>query len=169
MQENDEQAPLPAIITRREVRKRVFQAVFSYFFSEETPKIIFDKQLKPAYVALKQQTKPINIEDDARFLWDLFYKAIEYKEEYLELTRGKLENWSLERVNPTDRALILLGIVEFLHFPDIPPKVTINEYLDIAKRFSTEKSDAFINGVLDKVLQELEAAGDVKKSPRGRM
>jgi transcription antitermination factor NusB len=68
------------------------------------------------------------------------------------------EHWSLDRMAVVDRNVLRLAVTELLHFPDVPPKVVIDEAIEIAKRFSTERSGAFINGILDKVLTEREEA-----------
>jgi len=75
-----------------------------------------------------------------------------------------LENWDKERVTILDMILIKMAITEFLEFETIPPKVTLNEYVELSKNFSTEKSKEFVNGVLDKILKELEEAGRIEKS-----
>ena len=68
-----------------------------------------------------------------------------------------------------DTLLMKMDICEFQYFPSIPVKVTINEYLEISKEFSTPKSNSFINGILDKILAELKAANKIKKTGRGLM
>ncbi len=78
-----------------------------------------------------------------------------------------LENWEVDRVANIDMILLKMAICEFLNFPTIPTKVTLNEYVELAKLYSTDKSKDFINGILDKLLKELEDGGKVKKSGRG--
>jgi len=83
------------------------------------------------------------------------------------LITQKLEKWDLKRVALIDRILILMGLYELLQFPEIPIKVSINEYIEIAKNFSTEKSSQFVNGVLDAIQRELKAENKIKKVGRG--
>lgn len=80
-----------------------------------------------------------------------------------EMIVPNLKNWDKDRVTILDMILIKMAITEFLNFETIPPKVTLNEYVELSKSFSTEKSKEFVNGVLDKILKELEEEGKVKK------
>lgn len=83
------------------------------------------------------------------------------------MVEAKLEHWELDRISMIDRILMKMAITEFIHLPTIPVKVTINEYLDISKIYSTPKSKEFINGVLDKIMTELRASGEIIKTGRG--
>lgn len=65
-----------------------------------------------------------------------------------------LENWRINRISPVERALLMLGCAEILYFPDIPPRVSINEYIELAKVFSNENAPPFINGILDKLVHQ---------------
>ncbi len=82
---------------------------------------------------------------------------------------GKTPNWDKERIAEIDTILIKMAICEFLHFSSIPVKVTINEYLEIAKEYSTPKSSIFINGVLDKLSKEYQEEKRLNKIGRGLM
>ena len=82
---------------------------------------------------------------------------------------GKTPNWDKERIADLDTILIKMAICEFLKFPSIPVKVTINEYLEIAKEYSTPKSSIFINGILDKLSKEYRENGKLNKMGRGLM
>ena len=84
-----------------------------------------------------------------------------------ELIKSKLQNWELDRVSLIDRILMKMAITEFLFIPTIPIKVTINEYLDISKLYSTPKSREFINGILDKLMNEMKSNGQIIKTGRG--
>lgn len=89
------------------------------------------------------------------------------KEEYcMELIRPKLINWEAERVAQIDLILLRLGICELLYFPTIPTKVTINEYIEIAKQYSTPQSGHFVNAVLDKLLKDFEMEKQIRKQDR---
>ena len=80
---------------------------------------------------------------------------------------GKTPNWDKERIAEIDMIILKMGIAEFLYFPSIPVKVTINEYLEVSKEYSTPKSSLFINGILDKFVKELGAREKLNKIGRG--
>ena len=81
--------------------------------------------------------------------------------------RGYIHNWDPERLAATDTALIVLGISEAIAFQDIPVKVTINEYVELSKFYSTPNSKVFVNGILDKIIAGLMAEGKIVKKGRG--
>ena len=94
-------------------------------------------------------------------------QAVIDKEQYcLELIEPKLTNWDKERVALIDMLLLRMAVCEFLYFPTIPTKVTINEYIDIAKQYSMPQSGHFVNGVLDNLLKELEKENKIRKEER---
>jgi N utilization substance protein B len=96
-------------------------------------------------------------------------KAVMDKEEYcMELITPKLVNWDKERVAIIDKLLLRMGVCEFLYFPTIPTKVTINEYIDIAKQYSTPQSGQFVNGVLDNILKDLVKQDMINKTDRNK-
>ncbi|WP_232064601.1 transcription antitermination factor NusB [Rhodocytophaga rosea] len=109
----------------------------------------------------------INWEDDRDFFADLYKYTIENDEQYEEMVSGKTKNWDVERVAALDKILLKMAIAEIMHFPSIPVKVTINEYIELSKVYSTPKSKQFVNGMLDAISAELTAKGLVKKSGRG--
>lgn len=84
----------------------------------------------------------------------------------MELIRPKLQNWDPERIAAVDMLLMEMGVCEFLYFPTIPTKVTINEYIDLAKAYSTPQSGQFVNGILDNILKDLQQANLVQKIDR---
>jgi N utilization substance protein B len=92
--------------------------------------------------------------DDEDFVSDLFRKTVLKSKEYEKDIVDKTPNWEIDRIADIDMILIKMSICEFLHFPSIPNRVTINEYIELAKDYSTEKSFYFINGVLDKLSKE---------------
>jgi N utilization substance protein B len=106
-------------------------------------------------------------EDDEGFLLELFRKAVLHQDEFTEEIDAKTPNWDTERIADLDMILIKMALTEFLYFPSIPTKVTINEYIEIAKDYSTTKSSYFINGVLDKLLKDYNNSGKLKKIGRG--
>jgi N utilization substance protein B len=102
-------------------------------------------------------------EEKWKFAKQLLQTAIDKKEFVGEMIKPKLKNWDAERIALLDMIMMRMGICEFLYFETIPPKVTINEYIDIAKQYSTQQSGQFINGVLDNIHKELVAAGKIQK------
>ena len=105
--------------------------------------------------------------EEERFITDLFRKTILHSDEYEEMIRLKTKNWEIERIAMTDIILLKMGIAELINFPTIPVKVTLNEYIDISKNFSTPKSKIFVNGILDKIIETLQAENKIKKHGRG--
>jgi len=101
------------------------------------------------------------------FVMKLFRKTVLKSEETGALIAERAQNWELERIAVLDVILIKMAITEFTEFPSIPVKVTINEYIEISKDYSTPRSRQFINGLLDKLVSDLKESGMVKKSGRG--
>jgi N utilization substance protein B len=110
-----------------------------------------------------------NWDEDRPFMLDLFKKVVSFESDYQEIIGQKTKNWDSERIAVMDTLLMRMAITELVHFHLIPVKVTMNEYIEIAKEFSTPKSNSFINGILDKILAELKASGKLHKSGRGLM
>jgi len=98
----------------------------------------------------------------------LMQSVLDKKEYCMELVEPKLINWDAERVALVDLLLLRMGVCEFLYFPTIPTKVTINEYIELAKLYSTPQSGHFINGVLDNILKDLEKENKIRKQDRLR-
>lgn len=92
--------------------------------------------------------------EKSEFARDLLTTTLEKKEFLTEIVKPKLKNWDADRIALLDMILLQMGICELLYFETIPPKVTINEYIDIAKEYSTEQSGQFINGLLDNIHKE---------------
>lgn len=105
--------------------------------------------------------------DDKQYAIDLFRKTLLNKTALNKEIEQKTQNWDSDRIANVDYVLLQLAICELKNFPSIPVKVTINEYLEIAKEYSTPKSSIFINGILDKLVKEYEEAGTLKKVGRG--
>jgi N utilization substance protein B len=105
--------------------------------------------------------------EDREFITELFKNTIRYDKDYQEMISVKTQNWEPERIAMMDTLLMKMAITEFVNFTSIPVKVTINEYLEISKEFSTPKSNSFINGILDKILIDLKAENKIKKIGRG--
>ena len=105
--------------------------------------------------------------EDKQFAIDLFTKTLLNKTAINEEIDLKTQNWDSDRIANVDYVLLQMGICELKNFPSIPLKVTINEYLEIAKEYSTPKSSVFINGILDKLVKEYESEGKLNKIGRG--
>jgi N utilization substance protein B len=97
---------------------------------------------------------------------ELLLTVLDKKDYCLELIKPKLQNWDPERIAAVDMLLMEMGVCEFLFFPTIPTKVTINEYIDLAKAYSTPQSGQFVNGILDNILKDLDQANQIKKVDR---
>ncbi|WP_029037760.1 transcription antitermination protein NusB [Salinimicrobium xinjiangense] len=122
-------------------------------------------------VSGKQQalTRLFKSSDDKDYAVELFRKTLLNDESLAAEMEGKTPNWDKERIADLDTILIKMAICEFLKFTSIPVKVTINEYLEIAKEYSTPKSSIFINGILDKLSKEYKDNGKLNKIGRGLM
>lgn len=108
-------------------------------------------------------------DDDKKFVVDLFRKVVLNHKEFEKEIENKTPNWDTDRIAEIDMILIKMAISEFLKFPSIPTSVTINEYIEIAKDYSSEKSSFFINGVIDKILKDFTASKRLNKIGRGLM
>jgi N utilization substance protein B len=97
----------------------------------------------------------------------LLQHVLQEDESLLDMIRPVLQNWDAERVAILDMIMLKMAVSEFMHCPTIPTKVTLNEYVELAKNYSTSKSKEFINGVLDKLLHELNSKGLIVKEGRG--
>jgi len=140
------------------VDKEVLQALIAKTFKN----FAFDE---PAKNKLAEVTG--NWDEDREFIVNLLQTSIRYDKDYQEMIGVKTQNWEPERIAMMDTLLMKMAIAEFLNFNSIPVKVTINEYLEISKEFSTPKSNSFINGILDKILIELKENKKIRKTGRG--
>lgn len=141
-----------------QVDKEVLQAMIAKTFknfSSEVPSKNQLADLTPNWI------------EDRDFVVDLLNQSIRYGTAYQELIVGKTKNWESDRIALVDTLLIRMAITELLNFPTIPVKVTMNEYIELSKTFSTQKSSTFINGVLDKIYNELKEQGRIRKEGRG--
>lgn len=106
-------------------------------------------------------------DEDEDFSYQLIKLTALHHKEFDQIVLDSLKKWELERIAFVDRVILHLALAEITQMPEMPVKVTINEYLDIAKFYSTEKSSIFINGILDKVFSELKQSGTLNKSGLG--
>lgn len=105
--------------------------------------------------------------DDMAFARDLLRETLQHRSETDEMIKARLQGWEFERVALMDILLINMAVAEFTSCPSIPEKVTVDEYIELSKEFSSERSRLFINGILDKLVLELRSQGRIKKSGRG--
>ena len=141
---------------RRIVRERVLQILYAYEMNNESLQVLIEGNLSD-----------IKDETDKQFAKDLINKVLIHIKKLDEKILERVANWEMNRIALIDRLLLRMGICELLYFPDIPPKVSINESIEIAKDFSTAGSGKFINGILDAVLSDEKKSGKLKKSGRG--
>lgn len=105
--------------------------------------------------------------DDKEFVRDLFLKTILHGEEYQAMIAARTQHWEVDRIALMDNLLMKMALAEISHFPTIPVKVSINEYIDISKDYSTPKSREFINGIIDKLAISMRSEGKIVKTGRG--
>lgn len=141
---------------RRIVREKVLQVLYAYEMNKDS--------LDPLALEILSE---ITDKADKEFASELISKVISHVIELDDQIVGRVTNWEMNRIALIDKILIRMGICEILFFPDIPPKVSINESIEIAKDFSTAGSGKFINGILDAILAEEKKEGRLKKTGRG--
>ena len=107
--------------------------------------------------------------EDQLFVQELFRKTVLNEQEFSKEFVDKTTNWDVDRIAEIDTIILKMAICELLKFPSIPVKVTLNEYLELAKEYSTPKSSIFINGILDNIVKELNANNRIQKVGRGLM
>ncbi len=127
------------------------------------------KAIKPVEEGGFRVPKLFKDNEDKDFVRDLFRKTILNEKELAKEYDDKTPNWDSERIAEMDTIILKMAICEFLKFPSIPVKVTLNEYLELAKEYSTPKSSIFINGILDNLVKELETNKRIQKVGRGLM
>jgi len=130
-------------------------------------KILKDYDLNNIDQFLKNILLELTDEEEIEFAKDLLLKYLSNTEEINNIIEPRLKNWEIDRVALIDVLLLKLAITEFLFFPYIPLKVSLNEYIDISKEYSSDKSKDFINGILDKVMKDLTKEGKIQKLGRG--
>jgi transcription antitermination protein NusB len=116
---------------------------------------------------LELQPLAMNWEDDKVYFVDLFNYVLDNDESYEKIITDQTQNWDGDRLAMTDLLILKLGLAEMINFPSIPTKVSINEYIELAKNYSTPKSGQFTNGLLDVLSQKLQKEGVIRKSGRG--
>jgi N utilization substance protein B len=171
--------------SRRFAREKVLQILVAAEVSETSPNELFDhifyrqfnlgedetkqnKFLRPEDIIELESDIPVEWKkDEVEFAKALLEHAVKNTEYVDELLENFAKNWELDRIANIDRKLINIAVTELINFEKIPTKVSINEAIEIAKMYSTDKSSFFINGVLDSVLEKLKSEGKIKKAGRG--
>ena len=113
------------------------------------------------------KTENVEANADETFIQDLFRETMKHYEEFGKLIADNTNNWEKERICLMDMIILKMALTEFVCFPFIPVKVTMNEYIEISKYFSTPKSKIFVNGILDKLAKKLADAGKINKKGLG--
>jgi len=154
--------------------------LYDYF---EDKRITWLDDLPVVNTAILKILKRVKVSSDGQFFTPKLFKDLEDRDFGVELLKktmlnqakfieeigSKTKNWDADRITQIDTVLMQMAICEFQKFPSIPVKVTINEYLEIAKEYSTPKSSNFINGILDKIVKEYTTEGNLNKIGRGLM
>ena len=141
---------------RRIVREKVLQILYAYEMNKES--------LQPLSLEI---LKDVTDDTDRTFAQELIRKVLSNIEDLDGKIIKRVTNWEMNRIALIDKILLRIGICELLYFPDIPPKVSINESIEIAKDYSTAGSAKFINGILDAVLADEKNTGKLNKTGRG--
>ena len=134
------------------------QAVYALFIGDQSLEHVLQTIVKPEF------------HDDVfgrDFAERLFLRTVDHRERTDEIIREHIANWEIDRLAMVDHVILQMAITEILTFEDIPTKVTINEAIEIAKKFSTARSGRFVNGILDAVVLSLHKNGELKKEGRG--
>lgn len=143
-------------LKRRDLRVKILQIIYAHEMSGDP----VDKIIKDLIdVPLDEEKK--------NFVRTLVSKVIDNKKLLDDIIAEQCDNWELERISAVDRILLKMGMAEILYFPDIPPKVSINEAIDLAKEYCTRNSGKFVNGILDAFLDGLIKKGKLNKSGKG--
>lgn len=132
------------------------------FFNEMEEDFGPDTKIPAAFKTENGETN-----DDKNFIVRLFRLTMKNADEYRELVKANISNWDYDRIALMDKIIIFMALTEFQQFHDIPVKVTINEYIEISKYYSTPDSRRFVNGILDKLSEKLKADGKIMKTGRG--
>lgn len=142
---------------RRIIREKVVQALYAYEIAHDPVEHV----IKHVLTGLEDN------KESHGFAKRLVIEAIKHKTEVDKIIQAKVANWDFERIAILDRVILRMAICELKYFKEIPPKVSMNEAIELAKLFSTEKSGQFVNGILDAVFDDLVKADELGKAGRG--
>ncbi|MBI9070338.1 MAG: transcription antitermination factor NusB [Melioribacteraceae bacterium] len=141
---------------RRVVREKCLQVLYAYEMNKDSLTALTEGILND-----------IESVPDKEFGRVLINKTVAHFDEIDANIMKRVNNWEMDRIALIDKLLLRLGLAELLYFEDIPPKVSINEVIEIAKEYSTANSGKFINGILDAILNDLKKNGSLNKVGRG--
>ena len=142
--------------SRRVIRIKVLQVLYAHVISKD-----------PIEKVKNDLLGEIKEEDRIEFASELIDKVLKNSTKLDKMIKGKIENWEFERIALVDKIILKMGLSEILYFPEIPPKVSINEAIEIAKEYCTKSSGKFVNGILDAILTDLKNENKLNKSGRG--
>jgi N utilization substance protein B len=145
-------------LSRRSAREHVLQALYAFELGQHTTDHVIQHQMRQP---LKSDRKILD------FALHLFDATIASKDEMDGLITRHIQNWDFKRIAWIDKLILRMSLAELVSFPDIPEKVTINEAIELGKRFSTPDSWRFINGILDAARKELISENRIQKKGRG--
>ena len=144
-------------VRRRVVREKVVQALYAHEISGD-----------PVDHVVRYNLADLEKNKDAHeFARKLVATTVEHHAVIDGIIKGKVTNWDISRIAVLDKLILRMAICELLYFKEIPAKVSMDEAIELAKLFSTERSGQFVNGVLDAVLDDLKASGGLAKEGRG--
>ena len=138
---------------RRAAREVTLQALYAQELSEDSIKKVEDTVINTSELS----------EELRKFSRNLFEVSVNHKDKVDYYIKVRSENWEFDRIAIVDRLILRMAITEFLYFDDIPPKVSISEAIEIAKKFSTDDSSSFVNGILDAVLRMIQPDKEEKE------
>lgn len=142
---------------RRVVREKVLQALYAFEIARDPVEHVMDCIL----TGLKGNKTA------HEFARRLVVETVDHSEEIDRIIMERVANWDFHRIAVLDRLILRMAICELLYFKEIPPKVSMNEAIELAKLFSTSRSGQFVNGVLDAILSEMKLNGVLPKTGRG--
>ncbi len=146
------------MINRRKAREAALRSLYAIEVGSNTP------------AEVSQQIVKVVLTDDregVKFANEVIQYTNDHKTEFDELISKHIKNWEVSRLAILDKLILRMAITEFLHFEQIPTKVTINEAIELAKSYSTRKSGTFVNGILDAIFTDLNDEGKIVKKGRG--
>ncbi|RPI17876.1 MAG: transcription antitermination factor NusB [Ignavibacteriae bacterium] len=143
-------------ITRRQIRERVLQVLYAHELSKD-----------PIEKIKVDLLSDIADKDSKYFADKLIHHVVENRIHFDTLIKTTVDNWDIERIALIDFIIIKMCLCEFFYFEEIPPKVSINEAIDLAKDYSTKNSGKFVNGILDSLLMKLKDSNEIQKTGKG--
>jgi transcription antitermination protein NusB len=166
-------------ICQSELLKSIYEEKSIYWANDfETVSVLIQKTIKD-FRESWDEFKPLptifdnngidDSKEDKEFVKQLYRKTIIHSADFEEIIAHKAENWEYERIAQMDIILLKMAITELTEFPSIPVKVTLNEYIELSKSYSTPKSKVFINGILDNLISEFKESNRIRKTGRGLM